>query len=440
MTELFAKLQEIREESSLNKKQDILKKYENDEEFRSMLKFLLDTSIVTGISEKKYYREITPANHGVQSETLLGVLEYLKSHNTGTDKDIATVRYIGYSLYGYERDNQEDNSFYKGIVTKNLPLGIDAKTVNKVWDNFIPTWDVMLAKKFFDKPSLVDGKRDFTITEKADGFRCIAIFEKNDGINPCVRLVSRQGKIYEGCTQIIGDIRKLPKSCVLDGEILIENRQRIESKLQYKETSKIVSSKNPDKRGICFNVFDYLEIDEFNSKKCATPYSERRKKLEETVGRANLSYVIVMPAIYTGNYTEKVYELLGKARERNEEGIMINFNDAPYEFKRTNNLLKVKVMSDMDLVITGFEEGENKYTGTLGAILAEYGEIKCRIGSGYSDEERLTIWNDRKNLVGRTVEVQYFEVTQNTTTMQKSLRFPVFKCIKETGVKPHNAD
>ena len=40
---------------------------------------------------------------------------------------------------------------YKQIFTKELKLGITAKTINKVWKDFIPEFNVMLAEKYWDK-------------------------------------------------------------------------------------------------------------------------------------------------------------------------------------------------------------------------------------------------------------------------------------------------
>ncbi|MBP5422606.1 MAG: hypothetical protein J6Y78_09215 [Paludibacteraceae bacterium] len=87
------------------------------------------------------------------------------------------------------------------------------------------------------------------------------------------------------------------------------------------------------------------------------------------------------------------------------------------------------------------EEGTNKNQNTLGALVCEidhpkFGHIEAKVGSGYSDEERDRFWS--MNLIGRVISVQYFEVTENTSTHVKSLRFPVFLELKEEGQEPNN--
>ena len=109
---------------------------------------------------------------------------------------------------------------------------------------------------------------------------------------------------------------------------------------------------------------------------------------------------------------------------------MININDAPYEFKRTTNLLKVKVMQDADLLVTGVYEGKSKSTkGKLGGITVkfEYGGeyYECNCGSGFTKTDRIVYWQHPELLIGKIVTIQYFEITKNDEGGY-GLRFPVF--------------
>ena len=90
-------------------------------------------------------------------------------------------------------------------------------------------------------------------------------------------------------------------------------------------------------------------------------------------------------------------------------------------------------MQSCDLKIIDFEEGEGNFKGTLGATLVEYKDNIVKVGSGYSLEERNYIWKHKKELIGRIMEVSYFEESINSKTGLASLRFPVFKNIREIG-------
>ena len=82
------------------------------------------------------------------------------------------------------------------------------------------------------------------------------------------------------------------------------------------------------------------------------------------------------------------------------------------------------------LAILGYEEGTGRNEGRLGAFICE-GEddgklIRTNVGSGLSDDNRITYWAARDNLVGHVVEVRADAVTQNQDGTY-SLRFPRFK-------------
>lgn len=79
----------------------------------------------------------------------------------------------------------------------------------------------------------------------------------------------------------------------------------------------------------------------------------------------------------------------------------------------------------IDLEVVGFEEGDNRHQGRLGALLVNYKDNIVKVGSGFSDELRDEIWHNRDEWLGRTVVVQYFEETRNANG-GISLRFPVY--------------
>ena len=438
---------EIKNISSTNEKKEYLKNHD-DEDFKKFLKWLYSTDIISGISSKKINKEVNSDIFGdwttCDQKDIFDVFRYLESHKTGRDEDIANIQWYRKQICS----NDEDVEFFNNVITKNVVVGMDVKLINDVYKNLIPTFDVMLANSYFKLDEKKwnkisnNGMREFNITCKMDGFRCVAIKENGN-----VKLVSRQGKLYDGCIDIENAIKELPyDNFVLDSEIIISNRKRVPSTLQYKETSNIVTKKDCEKHGVTLNCFDYIDLKEWNSKNGVTSWTERRTKLE-TVLKDYLvtddKPLYVVPILYLGNDLNEALSLLGKARENNEEGVMLRFNNSPYEFKRSDELLKFKVMSELDCYIVGYEEGTNKNVGKLGAFYCEinhpqYGMLKFKVGSGYDDSQRLSYWENRDNLVGRVMEVQYFEITENSTTHEKSVRFPVHKCIKEECQEPNN--
>jgi DNA ligase-1 len=230
-------------------------------------------------------------------------------------------------------------------------------------------------------------------------------------------------------------LEKLPDGLCLDGEITIFDNKGIPSKEAYKKAMKITRS-DGEKHGLKMIVFDAMLAEEFRAQKCDRVWEERRRALNFIFGPRDLTYFELLPVLYEGKDTSKITELLDEAIANQEEGIMINIALAPYEFKRTNFLLKVKKMNTLDLQIVDFEEGSGRLAGTLGATHVRYkdGNI-VKVGSGFSDELRTLIWLEPSDFIGKIVEIQYFESTTNADGGE-SLRFPVFKDFRPDKLTP----
>ena len=389
--------------SGKNDKIKIIKQNKDNELFVKCLKFLLDNDIVTGLSKKKINKKV--AVMGDRLETIEEAMEYLKQHNSGKDSDIAMIKDFC--------DRQEGcKLFCEGLFTKSLKIGVDVKGVNKAIPNLIPSFDIMLGSKG-ELDKLPKGMK--FVTEKYDGVRCFT--QIRDGK---IIMKSRQNKMFEGLVDIKSAIADLGLSNVcLDGELLA-----IDSPYEtvYKDTMKIVSTKDKEKHGVKYMLFDIIPLSEFDNKEGKMKYSDRRAWLD-TIKESR--FINVAPILYKGTDVNEVLKVLDECRGNGAEGCMIN-TDKPYEFKRSKVLQKLKVMSTCDLRVIGFEEGDGKLKGTLGKIICNYKGFDLGVGSGFSEAMRDEIWNNQDKYLGKISEIQYFEQTNNDEG-GLSLRFPVFK-------------
>lgn len=413
---IFKELQE----SSGKRLQEILEENKDNELLKKVLWFVYNPYIVTGLSSKKINKIVNKQIKYAPAETIEEVFEYLQEHNTGTDVDIA---YVSEFIQG-----KPDQEMYSQIFTKELKLGITSKTINKVFPNLIPEFNVMLAEKYWDRmEELEKTNLDIIITQKYDGVRCVAIHDKSG-----VKLFSRQGKPIEGLHDLEGQLLWLPFGC-FDGELLL-NKDNIPSKDLYRETVTVVNSKDQDKKDIVFNIFDTCEIKEFENGYCAAPCIERKKVVQELEEQMRPDWWKSVPILYYGKYDKNIVQQeLNKQITLEHEGVMVNIANAPYEARRTKNILKVKAMQDCDLKIIGFEEGTGKNKGTLGAIIVDYKGFEVRVGSGFTDQDREYFWKNKDKLLGRVITVQYFEETTNKKDNSLSLRFPVYLELREKG-------
>ena len=413
--EIFEELQLT---NSKTEKQRIIRENKDNKKFTNTLVFLLSPYVLTGLSVKKINKKV-PTVRGFLSDWD-GVVEYLRNHNTGTDHDISLIQ--GF-IYHQPTDMQD---FYKSLITKTIKLGCDAKIVNSVIPNLISTFDVMLANKYFDKPERVKG--EFTITEKLDGFRLATTIHYGE-----ITFYSRQGQVVDGLVEVEEDLNNFLKNInvgngFLDGELVAINCDKLTSDENYKIVTKTARTKGI-KHGLKYVIFDILSYDDFISQNTEQPYYKRRELLNKYASYIKGSHIEILPILYQGSDTNMIMTELNKARANHKEGIMINLNDGRYEFKRSNNLLKCKVMSDADLKIVDVYEGTGKNKGKLGGIVVEFAYngnmYQCECGSGFDDNERIQYWNNPSEIVGKIATIQYFEISKNDSGGY-GLRFPVW--------------
>lgn len=408
-----------------NAKLPVIAKAFEDEEVAEALTMLLDPMVTIGIGEKSLDKVISKPSE-TYYDSLVFMCKHLSKKKGITDQDIRSVQHY---LERVRAQDEDLARFAKEFITKTLTIGATAKTVNKALGReVIPEFKCMLANKYFEHTDAVDGK-DFAITEKLDGIRCLAVVK--NGEKPC--LYSRQGQLIDGLVDIEAELSSLHQRTgiefVLDGELLIADRNKYPSKEQYKLTTKIVR-KDGEKHGVEYNVFDIVGVDVFSNHNCDTPYYMRRQKLDALV--RDTQFVKAHPVLCVGKDPDLILEHLNQQRSLNHEGVMVNLLDAPYEFKRTNSILKVKVMNDCDLEIIGIQEGTGRFKGTLGSLIVSYKGNPVGVGSGLSDEMRKSVWQKPNRYIGRVATIQYFEETMDKTG-KLSIRFPVFKELREEG-------
>ena len=107
------------------------------------------------------------------------------------------------------------------------------------------------------------------------------------------------------------------------------------------------------------------------------------------------------------------------------EGTILRHPDIAYFEGRSNDLLKVKNLEKSTFICTGFFKGTGKYSQSLGKISVQAEvlgvPVAARVGTGFTDAERLEIWNNQSNYRGRQLEVIHLGLTK-----AGSVRHPVF--------------
>lgn len=197
MEEVIEILKLIQNTSSLNEKQRILRENKDNELLKKCLVFLLDGNTVTGISTKKIDKMTISkaANYATfEPKNFSEVIDYLKSHNTGTDVDVATIR----KFICNNSKSEAECKFYEEMVTKKFKLGAGVKLVNQIIPGLISTFEIQNGKPL--KDCKIKKGEIFYISRKMNGLR-----GPYDGTG----FKSRQNKELNGLGHIVKDIEAL---------------------------------------------------------------------------------------------------------------------------------------------------------------------------------------------------------------------------------------
>lgn len=401
-----------------------MKKYEDNSDFRQVLYFFLNSYITTGISAKKINKELNIVwQQGTLNtfDSFSELLNYIKENNTGRDIDIAICQKY---ILQYADATMQD--FIKSIITKSLKVGMDAKSVNKIYgSDFIPTWEVQLGSGF-DKLKL-KANEYFYLSQKLNGNRC----SHTDGM-----LTSRQGKEFTGLQHIIADLNVCGlENYFVDGELIRKNTDGVSDGENFRIGTGIINSDDADKSQIKLVIFDMFPAVELLDKQSKDIYKARKEKLlslKELIERKGLQNIEVVNMVYEGTDKVEIDKWLEYAVQHDWEGLMLN-KDTPYRCKRTTDLIKVKRFYTMDLPIVACEEGTGRLQGTLGALVVDFKGNTVNVGSGFDDKTRTELWAIRDELVNRIVEVKYKEISKDKKTGLESLQFPIFVQLREKG-------
>ena len=344
-------------------------------------------------------------------------LDTLAEKKSATDKDVLAIKTF--------IDKYEEADFLKMVLFKDLRLNMNIRKFQRVWSNFCVEPQVQLAQKF-------EGvKYPYSVySRKLDGLRAYY----KDGV-----AISRTNKPHktEPLAHITAQLKQFVDydTWVYDGEIIYLNPDGTED---FTKAISLARSDNrtPECDNLYYCIFDMIQKEAFENK---TPdvatFKDEYTRMKAHLGIVEEKrdwYVTSQPNILLLKQVDEtgLEELQQNRIKYNYEGIMIRNADAHYEYKRSNNIRKIKEMQDTEVKLLGMEAGTGKFANTLGAMVADYNGYELKIGSGFSDEQRKHYWQHRDEYVGKYVKVKYFEKTVNQQGGE-SLRFPIFLCFRD---------
>lgn len=331
------------------------------------------------------------------------------------------------------------------MLLKNLRIGMNVTSINKALISKgyepIEVFVTQLCKPLdLNEPKEVS-KVIFPCygETKYDGTRTIAKIEYQIvdygllGSKKCysVQLFSRSGinttHQFPEILKALGEFSEINnlESITLDGEVISKDFNALQQRLGRK-----ASNITEFDETLQFKVFDTLEF--------------KRESMKEVIFEERLAL------LYSLNWTDKVNTSEGVECnnirdienfykiniDRGEEGIIVkNYNGTYAKEKRDERKgqWKLKPNFTIDLRITDYEYGNGRNSPYISVLHLENKDktIKTNTGSGLTDEWKKILTERKDEIVGKIVEIKYWELQPKDENGVQSLRFPIFVTLRE---------
>jgi DNA ligase-1 len=416
---------ESNQTNSNTDKLNILKKYADNESVCSALNYTYNTFKQYGVTSENCKKNSNLIKYGYTD--LAKLLDDLNDRFITGHLAISCVN-------GFVEANKSYEELIFNIIDRNLKTRSTTSMINKVIPGLIPTFDVALANSFDEKMAKKINFSEDTwfVSRKLDGCRCICIIDENG--EP--KYFSRAGNEFITLKNLDAEIISLGlKNMVIDGEICMMDENGNEN---FQGIIKEIKRKDHTIENPFFYMFDILTLEEFVNKEGTTPFSIRNVQLDNLFFEKEFKNI--------GYLEQKILLdermlmiMVANAKENGWEGLMLR-KDAPYQGKRSNDVLKVKQFYDAEYIVVDIENAINRVIVDgreveemmMRNVVIEHKGNRVQVGSGFSHEQKRHYYEHPEEIIGKQITVQYFETTKNDKGTE-SLRFPTVKAIYENG-------
>ena len=401
-------LTELNKSNSSNYKIDVLKKYQNDEIVKKLLKLTYDRNNF---------------NFGMSRIRLLNILNDLNTHSDGLIDDYLDVleensgKLSGNAAKDFYTDlllklNSDSREILLNVLGRDLKCGVNIKNINKVFKNLIPKPNYMRCAVFSEKlakkihfPAFIQLKMDGTYRE----------FNVSNGV---VTAKTRAGEEYKN--EVLFKLLESFPDGYYTGELTIDGESRFTG-------NGLINSLNPPLDKIVFTCWDYLTFDEYTGK-TSTPYFDRFKRLNALIEHKMLKQVKIVECHIVNDIKGALNWVSLWMSKGLEGGVLKDYNNT-FKNGTSNTQLKIKLKVDAEMRITGFTEGTpgTKREGKIGAIqfANDEGTIKGQC-SGFSDAELDEFSKNKDSLIGKIISVEFNDITKGENNDYYSLSHPRF--------------
>jgi DNA ligase-1 len=279
----------------------------------------------------------------------------------------------------------------------------DIKDIDKI--KFV---EPMLAKNLKDRLKKIDWKKGVLVQNKFNGFRCVATF---DGEN--VILKSRKGELYVSIPHINEDLKHFftqYPNAVLDGELFNnEYRQKLNEISKLVTKTEHITEEDLQKSERLVRYFVYDGYGMTNDTEQSVGYEIRKNWID--------GHLPELSKYYQSVKSDKVYSLeeinliFNDYVKDGQEGVIVRIPDAPYENKRSSNLLKYKPQDSAECVILDILEGEGNWSGAAKTATVKWNGKIFDATFLKSYETNIEVLKNKSDWIGKEVTFLYVGLT-----------------------------
>lgn len=390
-------LDELVGTTSSKKKIEILQRNCDFYDLWRVLKYTYDTITYTyGVTSTSIVDFIDNLNYSTKTEatTPIEMYEVLENLNKRVFTGKTALAYCAKFI----QSNPNEEELFLDIIDRDLKVGINTKTINKVWNNIVSLPKYNRCSVFSDKavrnihfPAYLQLKCDGTYRE-AHVHKGTVIFK------------TRAGEPYSN-NLLEDQLADLPDGYYI-GELTIGKADEPEANRSIGNGE--INSDNPPLNKIHFTMWDYISDDEYVNPG-SEPYEIRFQKLLKAFehNQRKFSLLDIVPTYDVADLNEAL-ALTYQFMDKGLEGAVLKDRSMVFKDGTSTKQLKIKLKVDCEMRVTGFTEGSGKREGKVGAIVFQNDEetIKGKC-SGFTDKQMEDITRYPDKYLGKVITVEF---------------------------------
>lgn len=303
---------------------------------------------------------------------------------------------------------KEEADIFENILKRDLRCGVNVATINAAIEGLIPEYPYMRCS-LPDKSNL--GKFNWNAgiisQEKADGMFVNIIRREGGGI----LIQSRNGSIFpmmEFGTLVSGLqlLEGFLDETVLHGEMVITD---ISGRVLPREegngilNSVLKGGEFPYGLYPTVYLWDVIPLVDYKNGLCEDPYNTRLYRLQ-TMVRGCLADTVRMIETRVVHSMDEARAHYTEMTEAGKEGTILKHPVSIWKDGTSKDCVKFKIEAEVDLLVTGVNEGNGKNAATFGSLVCQSSDGLVEVAvSGFTDADRERIAGELDQWIGKRI-------------------------------------